>query len=62
MMTPYDPLSASDIRDHMESHEWTYYGEDETDVYQLIQSSTLEIYVVHREYNDLLLLLLGTVY
>ena len=61
--TDYDgPLSASDIQDYMEDHEWTYYGEDETDTYQLIQASTLEIYVVHREYNDLLLLLLGTIY
>jgi len=57
-----EPISASDIQQHSEDHEWTYYNEDETDGNQLIQASTLEIYVVHREYNDLFLMLLGTIY
>jgi hypothetical protein len=57
-----ESISSSDISEISVDHDWTLCKESTTGHHKLILSSTFEIYVVHKEYNDLFLMLLGTIY
>jgi hypothetical protein len=57
-----EPIYPGELIDHYQDHDWKDYRILDTSRNTLLQSSTLEIYVTDKDYNDLFLMLLGAIY